>query len=93
MPHSISPPASPRVAQEDRITPDAPLHAPNDSDADISGDILNGNGVEQSSNAGVKVEDIFNDDDDDDDDDDDEEFPSSGATNGGVKSSPPTAPL
>lgn len=88
MPHSVSPPGSSTVPQEDSIIPDAPLHAMNDSDSSSSRDEINDNGVKQDPKANVELEDFFN-----DDDDEDEEIPSSDAANGKVESSPPRAPV
>jgi len=88
MPHSVSPPASPSVAQEDSIIPDAPLPAPLDSNTPSSSDGQNGNGAEETLKINIKLEELFQNGDDDDD-----EFPSSSATNGKVESSPPRGPL
>lgn len=88
MPHSISPPASPSVAQEDSIIPDAPLHAPSDVNTPSSSDGQNGNGPEEALKNNIKLEELFQDGDDDDD-----EFPSFSAPDGKADSSPPRGPL
>jgi len=88
MPHSISPPASPNVAQEDSIIPDAPLHAPSDVNTPSSSHGQNGDGAEEALKNNIKLEELFQDGDDDDD-----EFPSSSAPVGEVESSPPRGPL
>jgi len=88
MPHSVSPPASPSVAQEDSIIPDATLHASSDVNTPSSSHGQNGNGAEEALKTNIKLEELFQDGDDDDD-----EFPSSSAPNGKVESSPPRGPL
>ncbi len=88
MPHSVSPPASPSLAQEDSIISDAPLPAPSASDTPDSSDGQNGNGAEETSKINIKLEDLFQ-----DGDDSDEEFPSSSAANGKVESSPLKGPV
>ena len=93
MPHSVSPPASPTIAQEDSINIilDAPSLAPDDIEIDGRNNDTNPKGGEQRAKAEIKLEELF--DEDMDDDEDDEEFPSSTGTNGKLESSPPAAPL
>jgi hypothetical protein len=88
MPHSVSPPASPSVVQEDSILQDAPLNASSDVNTPSSSDGQNGNGAEEALKNNIKLEELFQDGDDDDD-----EFPSSSVTNGKIESSPPRGPL
>ena len=92
MPYSVSPPASPTIAQEDSINIilDAPSLAPDDIEIDGRNNDTNPKGGEQRAKAEIKLEELF---DEDMDDEDDEEFPSSTGTNGKLESSPPAAPL
>lgn len=86
MPHSISPPIAPTIAQEDSILTDAPLDVLDNTEG--YGSDIDSIGLEAKlgTKSEVRLEDIFNDDEDDD------EFQSSAPTNGKVESSPP-APL
>ena len=93
MPHSISPPASPTIAQEDsiNIVLDARSLPPDGMETDGRDIDTNPKGGEQKAKAAIKLEALF--DEDMDDYEDDEEFPSSTGTNGKVESSPPAVPL